>query len=341
MGYTGEISLNAATSFLRYHTQKILDNNKKLKEANRDISYYGRLILANKDQMYDNPVLTALFNNVNLDNIKLTRSEYDKIIKYTPFVKGVSPTEYNNKYSAYLKNGRYRDIINIYMYGFVNSYKKKVEASMQILESRKFIEVKHETLVYIIRRYFLQVQMHLLNGSQYTFPSIGATIKIFGKHRRKAKYNYQVLKPTIDWGASFKYLIEQSEYLDKETYDLYKKKYITKSDFIRKLRPYLYRHDNPTGLKWLLYSEKNFDLWLTLRTRLRKLEQLKMYSIVPTNFINNISKSQIDFTNNVNSIGEIIESELLGFRDKIRAIERYDMEYCLKTFQNDIKYNKQ
>jgi hypothetical protein len=341
MGYTGEISHNAASSLMRYHTQKILDNSKRLKEANRDISYYGRLIMANREHMYDNPVLTALFNNKSLDHIKLSRVDYDKIIQPVPFIKGNIPTEYNNKYSAYLKNGKYRDIINVYMYGFVNSYKKKVAISKEIIESNKFLQVKHETLVYIIRRYFLQVQIHLLTGGSYKFPGIGATIKIYGKHKRKAKYNYQVLRPTVDWGASFKYLIEQSEHLDKETFDLYKKKYITKSDFIRKMRPFLYSYTNPKGLKWLLYSEKNFDLWLVLRTNLRKLDQLRMYSIVPTNFINNLSKSQIDFTNNVKDISEIIETELLGFRDKIRAMERYDMEYCLKTFDNDIKYNKQ
>ena len=331
MGYVGDITHDAATAFLRHHRNIVRYYGEKLKEVKKDINYFGNLLISNSDKVYPNPLLSSL-SKCNRDNITISKLEYFDF---------VANDNFKFKYSSYIKNKSDVNLINVYFYGFIKSYKLRYEISQQILKSTFYISVGYDTLCYIIRRYFFQVQQLLLIGGSYTFVGVKGTIMIYGKHKSKAKYNNAQMRKVEDWGASLKFLIEQSKRLDEETYNLYKAKLIRKREFLRRLKPHLYSYDNPKGLKWIIYSEKDFDLWLILKTKISKFKPIKIYSITPTNFINNETKSQLDFTAKAKDIGEIIESELLGFRDKIRALERFDMEYCLTTFKNDSKYNKQ
>ena len=331
MGYVGDITHDMAYSFLRHHRNVVREGGVRLKRAKSDINYFGNLLLSNADKMIPNPLILAL-SKCNMNDINISKSEYLGLVEM-----------YNTKknLSDYIIKNSDKNLLNVYFYGFIKSYILRYEISKQILRSNFYIVIGFDTICYIIRRYFFQVQQSLLLGESYTFSGIKATIMIYGKHKLKSKYNFAQYRKVEDWGASMKFLIEQSKTLDENAYNLYKAKLIRKKDFLKLLRPHLYSYDNPNGLKWIIYSEKDFDLWLILKTKISKFKPIKIYSITPTNYINNETRSQLDFSSKVKEINEIIESEILGFRDKIRALERFDMEYCLTTFKNDSKYNKQ
>jgi hypothetical protein len=59
----------------------------------------------------------------------------------------------------------------------------------------------------------------------------------------------------------------------------------------------------------------------------------KNWKCLIKNYISNRDQSQIKFTDECNNIDEIIETKLLGLRDKIRALERFDPDYCKETFK--------
>lgn len=244
--------------------------------------------------------------------------DLDKTIEFKKLINTNRITIYNGN------DKQLKSIYNSYLIAFCDEMIKK----HSLLKEYKFyFEIHYYTvdnIVYIIKRYFNQLQKHLLLGHSYRFPIIKFVIKIFGKQEYTDSY-----KNRIDWGKSLKNLKRLAKEHDPELLHKYNKRIINRNQFIAAMKQY--------NLKWFIYNDKDFNLWVTLYKADCPHENGKYYKVMPANGVMNQTKSQIDFTDEHDTVEEIIETNELMFRDKIRALERVDMDYCLKTFKNDRK----
>jgi hypothetical protein len=214
---------------------------------------------------------------------------------------------------------------------YVMAFCEQIVRKNELVEDYKFFsEVKYYTfdnILHIIRRYYFNLQKHILLGRSYRFPVVNFTMKIFGRTEFGEAY-----KNRIDWGKSIKNLVELAKTHDPELYSLYYNKKIGRNRFIELMAKH--------GLKWFVYNDKDFNLWLVIKKTNCPNPNGKMYKVMPANGVTNDSRSQITFTDENPSVEAIIETSELMLMDKIRALERVDMDYCLNTFTNDRKTNK-
>jgi hypothetical protein len=310
---------------LKFNKELIISENTKL-------VYFRECLLAHKDELYTNDLIIELLK-CSPDKIIITKATYNQFKNFE-----VGEEDHNSKILSknnmgiIFKQALNKDIVIVYIRGLLQAYKNKYEANIKVQLLSQILLIPKYTLNYILRRYYLQIQFKLLLGHSHLMCNSSTRLRIIGKHRKKASHEFAIIKKTEDWGESFKFLIEQSKTLDITSYIQYLNKQITKKEFINKLRPHLYSTSNPNGLKWIIYSNKEFDYWLVASKENSEFSYVEGYNITPTNFINCKHKSQIQFTNNCTDVSQIIYSEELGLRDKIRALERFDIEYCKKTF---------
>jgi len=317
--------------------------NAKLNDVVNQRKVYEQLILSNLDKVFENKIVAYI-----KDNIK-NNKQYNKF-------KLLSIIDETEKFVLYDNNkiNFIKDIIkpksksddNRIIYVYYHSFCKYVVLESNILlEIEKYepLLLKKKTLTTIFKEYYWEVSKELLKKHirSYMLP-LGLYIKVIFKDRNVARKKYGVKNIKIDWGESYKTLIAITKKVDISIYNKYINKEITRKDLVSLMSKHLYNEkDNPNGYKWLVKNNKDNNLWLVLSRKYVKLNSdnnisIENYGIVPTNFIVNETRSQIDFTNSVSSIEEIIDSKLLGFRDKIRALERFDMNYCLDTFSNEL-----
>ena len=304
----------------------------KIKEYDRLIKFYGILIIENKDKFYPSPIIDDIENCILAKKPVLTRKVYLKMMNVDNNI--------HTNFTPMFCDPKNRDVIIIYLDEFIKHYHSKIQTIKEISLLNKIKPATELNLQYFISRYYFYVQQSLLYGERYRLGTIQSSLFIYGKSRRKKRYNNVLLRKTEDWGASLRYLKQQAETINPEAYNLYSKKYISKSEFLQRMRPFLYNKlTNPNGLRWIIYCNKEFDHWVIFRHTYASNKMIRMYSIIPSNYINHTSKSQIDFTNNCKSVDDIITTEMLGFRDKLRGLERFDINFCLNTYKNDLQYN--
>ncbi len=137
-------------------------------------------------------------------------------------------------------------------------------------------------------------------------------------------------KRKIDWNDSLSLLKDIIKEENKELYDKYTAKLITKQEFITLAKPFVYNKDtNPNGKKWLLSRTDDGSVWINW-TKPINLPNYQLYSFVPTNFIHTPNRSQNEFLANAKSEQEIIESDVLGNRDKLNILYRFNPNFILK-----------
>ena len=203
---------------------------------------------------------------------------------------------------------------------FINIYR---------LEELKNIYLKcnidYQTYYRIINSYYNNVANALLKGIEYIMFGVGNLLVV----SRRCKLS-KGIKYKVDWGESFTTLKEYAKNNHNDLYTLYIEKKLNKRAFIIAMSPYCYDKDkNPNGFKWIVHMHKDQSAWLIFY----KKKISTIYNIVPSNFVMNATRSQVDFTNNINSIDEIYDTNQLGFRDKLNCLLRYDINY-INRFPN-------
>ena len=149
----------------------------------------------------------------------------------------------------------------------------------------------------------------------------------------KRKFNSQ--KRRIDWDKSFYVLESIAKDVAPDIYEEYTQKKILRNKFIDKMRPFVYSRDNPNLPKWLV--DHVDDILPYIKVRINKWHKNHAsYIFIPTNFINDKVRSQVAFTDNCTDIKEILNTEIMGTRDKLFALCRYDNNMINKYI--DLKY---
>jgi len=295
---------------------------EELNSVSRGKVMFAKLIL-NKysETTYDNPV----FNYIKY--VLATPTQYFNPNKVELAYKDFKVSDHF-KINTYTTDTN-REVINIY-----NSFKKAVikeaELNAQIREYNNS-KISNRVFMYLYRKYFESVNVELLRtGHSLMFIKSNIYIKIKGKTRLSKAGK-------IDWGESLKVLKILAKDINPEALKEYESKTISKVEFLAKMKPLLYnKEDNPKGSKWIVYDNKTFDHWLIINKSMCTIENGTYLQVTPTNYVTNETKSQTDFVNNAKSVEEIITTRELGLRDKIRALENYNMDYCLNTFDNDL-----
>ena len=199
-------------------------------------------------------------------------------------------------------------LLSLEEYGLINT-----------IESMTKGKIDYKTYYRILTSYYASVANRLFKGEEYVINRVG-TIKVVCKGNKLSTG----VKFKVNWGESFKLLKLFASKNYPQIYAEFLNRTIDKRTFIDRMKPYTYDEQvNPTGFKWLVHLHKRESLWLILY---KKHIDTK-YNIIPSNFIMNATRSQIDFTNNVKSTDEIIESNELGFRDKLNCLVRFDPNY--------------
>ncbi len=216
-------------------------------------------------------------------------------------------------------------LIKLYVISFCENVINLDSIKEELSIYKQLNKLAKPNINYCVKQYYFSVQKAILCGHVYTFSGIKFRLYIRGKYTSN---NHNNGKPRlkVDWGESLKYLKEQAKKLDSKLYELYNSKYITKKEFIDRMSKY--------KIKWHIYITKTLNYWVRLDTSNSTLNLASLYSIVPSNFIGNESRSQIQFTTDNNSIDAVIEYENMGLRDKINSLQRVDSKYCKKTFEH-------
>jgi len=200
----------------------------------------------------------------------------------------------------------------------INEY--KLEEIKKVLT---LCNIEYQLYYRIVNTFYTRVSISLLNGFEYNIYNVG----ILRVASKKANLSRGV-KFKIDWGESFKLL---KYYANKHYPSIYKdyiEGILNKRAFIHTLIPYTYNETtNPDGFKWLVHLHKEENAWLMFQKKRINPD----YNIIPSNFIMNETRSQVDFTNNAKSERDILESGQLGFRDKLNCLLRFDPTY-IETF---------
>jgi len=294
-----------------------------IKSETLNILHFKKLILGRLQDIYLTDFVKALLDTddkVRMDT-KLVESTLSRI------------KDLNNTTTQIViaQNKDVDKVIRLYIISFCTSFLARVKAREQYLIYKQLYKLNKVRLAFILRKYFFNVQRSLLRGHHYNIPIVNFTLSIIGKPVRH-KYNkaHKVkLKP--DWGASYRYLKELAEKHDSKLLALLNSKRITKQEFIVGMRKY--------NLKWYIYHTNTINFWVRLQNTYCPDSNGRYYNIVPNNFIGNATKSQIDFTNKHNQPKDIIDYPKMGFRDKLKALERVALDYCKTTFRHDLQPN--
>ncbi len=290
----------------------------------KSVKLYGKLVLEHHN-LYIRNRITDYIKDVFTTNGSF---EYNK--SYKLFVKD----NIKNYIQGNLQDDKHR-IVRAYFYNFKEAVMVLIEAETKLVNLEKQ-RVNLKTIHYLYRQYNWHMGTEMLTtGAHYPIGS-GFRLKIQYKPRSN-RVSVGKNRQKVDWGASFKRLKLLLKDKDNELLQSYRDKLITKAELIHESRPLFYNAEtNEEGDKWLVYDEKDFDFWLVLKTYDSKEENRRFYGVTPANYIENITRSQSDFMKEANSIDDIIHSKLLGFRDKIFMLEKYDITHCLNKFKDDI-----
>lgn len=326
-----------ADEYSRLISSKLEKLELDLADASKHRLMYEALIIINSNNIYSNNALiyiNDIRSNKGIYIINKLRKAFN--INSTINVDLQLDTYLNSIVTGSIQNDEAK-IIKMYYKLFYKNAVKEILLNERICKYKRYSFDKN-LIMYLFREYFKYVGHELLRFNNHEFYTLPKDVMIAVKGKSKIKHGEKYgYKRKVDWGSSFRTLkvIANNNYPD--ILKRYTDNIIKKNEFIKEMSKYTYNEKtNPNGKKWLVYSNLDSNFWLVIRSRFSNLSGIRNYNIVPTNFIENKTRSQIDFTNEVKSVEEIITSNLLGFRDKIRAIERYDYSYLLNNLRNDI-----
>lgn len=341
MARNPENVLSRVTYAYKKHIKYMLnDLDTKFKEFSKNRELYEQLIINNADKVYSNPVLKTILNHrkgviystADIEELFPNKDTRYKITNNKEFITYVaSPSEENNIL-----------IPNMY-----TNFKKFVifeHNTIQKIKEYQAMDIGYSTLFYLVSNLFkLAGKYILVNRAGISLPHrIILSIKGKSRLRNKIKYNRNIKK--IDWNESFNTLKAIAKEDKPDIYNLFETDKIVKNKFIDMMRPYVYnKYNNPNGKKWLVTDDKEWDFWVIISHKYSKLPNLHKYNIVPSNYISpsvtdklDIPRKQSEFAKLTEYPEDVIDTEHLGMRDKLRMLERYYSQYCFTTFKHNI-----
>jgi len=195
-----------------------------------------------------------------------------------------------------------------------------------ILFIEKCYHITENTYSRILRTFNFEMSKYIL-GSGYRF-NIGRRVGslLITEKARKVINN----KTSIDWKESLNELEKIAKDKAPGLLSNYKHNLISKYKFIELMKKHVYSADErPNAPKWIIYHEEEYSYWWTWDKSQCNIRNQSLYSFVPSNYIHNKSRSQVDFVNSVSSKQEILDSTLIGPRDKLQALRRFDPNHHL------------
>lgn len=326
--------------YTKYINVILKDLDEKFVEFSKNRDMYQKLIIKNADKVYANPTLKTIL------------AHREGVIFSTRDIEDLFPNA-ETRYSLSIKD-EFKDIVasvepgdNILIPNMYAQFKKYVifehNTILKIKEYQK-ISISNRSLYNLTSSIFRIASKYILTSkSGITLPN-KITISVKGKSRLRNKIKYGRNINKIDWNKSFMTLLAIAEQDQPLIYDAYRNKRIVKNQLIEQMRPYVYnKHTNPTGKKWLVNDGKEFDFWIVINHKYSKLANLFKYNIVPSNYISpsvvdklEIDRKQSEFAKLTEYPEDVIDTEHLGLRDKLRMLERYYLPYCFKTFKHNI-----
>ncbi len=306
--------MKIATDLYKLHLEeqeKIMSNiDEKIDALSSKISQLISLM-----GYYANYISTS---NITIDNIKDRELiSYPRFREFKIFVSTLS-----------LDSANRNNLITL-----VESYKNTIHELMEleiIKDSHQYMEYVNNLLFnHIIKEYNKYVIKRVIKGDVMSIGNqVGnLSIKIYNDNKR-------IRNGSVDWNESLNILLsiakKQEEQGLHNYYTKYNNKEIKKKDFISSMKKFIYNKDtNPNGDKWLIYRNNVEFPVIRWEGRSHSIANIKQYSFIPSNYINTPSRSQNEFAANAKNEDEILDSNKLGFRDKLNV--------CL-TFNPDIKF---
>lgn len=295
-----------------------------IKESSASAKLYGNLVLKHPE-VYNRNKITDYIRDTLVNNKKFN---------YTKAYRLFAKDNIKNYIPGTIQDDDSR-MVRAYFYHFKEAALLWSKSTKQLKE----LELQHindKTIKYLYRQYNWHMGSEMLTNGIYYPIGGNFRLRVAYKHRAN-RLRVGKSRQKVDWGASFKLLLVLLKDLNPELLELYKSKIIRKADLIDRSKPLLFNSlDNPKGAKWLVYDDKDFDFWLILKTYDSNNPNKMFYGVTPVNYVENITRRQSDFINDVTHIDDIIFSKALGFRDKIFMLEKFNIGHCLNTFKDDI-----
>jgi hypothetical protein len=263
---------------------------------------------------------TGITNIVNHIPIKDTRYYYDEYEIKT--VKSINT------------NVASSEIIQSYIRALILAVQSKHKYTKLIALTTVYTNIPEKIYASIIEDYNKVVQKTILKGEPITF-GFGTGVFYVQVKLRIKEYKDTSTRQVVDWYESLKVLKEiakRQEDANLHTlYTQYTTKTINKYEFIDNMKQHTYSTEHPDKEQWLIFRVDDKAAWIVWNKHLANITHAGIYSFTPTNYINTEHRSQIEFANTAKSIDEILDSNEIGFRDKLNILLRYDNSY-LNTY---------
>jgi len=295
--------------------EKILKVNNKIKELQKDISLSISLLGYYK----------VLLNNsvLNYEDIKNNRIIFKNDNEFKPIVYLLNTSIEN------------RNNISNILTTIMNKRLELKELEEEVNYLSKIINVPYNIFKDIIlsfNKYFIR---EVIMGQSMTFGSNTRSFKVMLFNR---KFN----RIPVDWNESLKTLLNIAKEQEEEglhtLYTDYSNKTIKKNEFIEKMKPFTYDKDNnPNGRKWIVARTESQFAVIRWGGASRVGNSTKLYRFRPSNYINTKSRSQVEFAETAKTEDDILNSNLLGFRDKLNIMIRFNPSIKLKY--DDLQFN--
>ena len=191
----------------------------------------------------------------------------------------------------------------------------------------------YSAYTFLIKSFNFNIANEILKGYSYNFGFNLSSIEII--EMKKHYTDGDRPKRFVNWGDSLKLLKEIIKEKDINLYEAYINKDIKKYEFIELSKKYTYSPLNPDRKKWIIYYTDDYMyVWHWSKGKAR-IANSGSFSFVPTNYIVTTTRSQLNFVNQAASKEDILNTNLLGMRDKLNCLLRYDKGYYLK-FRHDL-----
>lgn len=319
---------------------KIADSELELAEVKRNRQLYEQLVLEHENICYQNDVIHGIKKH---DTNKAYHK--DKIYKMFKKIK-FDPYDVSSLQNITPLNQHSDEVIMLFHY-YKNFKKFALEEYTlvnrlinysQLHFSDRLISYMFRSLLKFGAEYILET------GKMLTLPH-RVTLRLIGKDRRIVREKYGECKSGINWGESFECLKGIAKEDAPHIYEDFINRAITRKEFYKAMKPYTYNEElRPNAKKWLVRHTDDFFFWLTKSTRYSSIKLLRYYVVIPSSFVDprvewlyNIDRKQSAYREKmVNNVYDIIRTRHLGFLDKIAMLIKFDLQFCLDTYKNNI-----
>lgn len=208
--------------------------------------------------------------------------------------------------------------------------KESIRFRFQELKGLNMLNMPITAMMEMLKAYNRQMQRDILLGDVvYLGKNIGQMRTVIIRN------NYRKVKRRIDWDKSFYVLESIAAEVAPDILAEYKSGQIHRNIFIHKMRKFTYSKENPSYPKWLVDHLEDTVPYIKVRFS-KYVKNNRSYVFVPTNFINHEVRSQVEFTDRCKDREEILNSAVLGTRDKLFGLCRYEPN-MINSYV-DIKY---